>query len=325
MEEPILDNFSYHYPPDLLAVLIETIPTLVKSKKLLLSFFRNAGVSTSILEPYEDLIARDRDSIKMYDIARELLVALNEQGDQALSARRKVLKAVVDFEDFDNCCYENRRNEARGLVWKVREIVNRKDSFTRMRIEKENEKLKNIRQKETALFAEQKEKNERIKKVRSDLNSLISNKDPHKRGKSLEGVLNELFDCYGILVSDAFTISGDHSEGIVEQIDGLIELDNIFYFVEMKWWKKPIGRREISEHLVKLAGRGGHVRGLFISYSDYTEPAVIECRNALNRNAVVVLATLEEIVKLLENEGDLKMWLKKKITSALIDKKPLLL
>lgn len=58
MEEPILDNF-YHYPPDLLAVLIETIPTLVKSKVLLLSFFRNAGVSASILEPYEELIARD--------------------------------------------------------------------------------------------------------------------------------------------------------------------------------------------------------------------------------------------------------------------------
>ena len=59
MEEPIIDNFSYHYPPELLAVLTETIPTLVKSKPLLLSFFRNAGVSASILEPYEDIIGAD--------------------------------------------------------------------------------------------------------------------------------------------------------------------------------------------------------------------------------------------------------------------------
>jgi len=189
MEEPILDNFSYHYPPDLLAVLIETIPTLVKSKRLLLSFFRNAGVSTSILEPYEDIISKDKDSIKMYDIARELLIVLNEQGDQALSARRKILQAVVDFEDFDTCCYENRRNEARGLVWKVREIVNRKDSFTRMRIEKENEKLKNFRHKEAALLAEQNKKRERIKKVQSDLTSLFKDENSQKRGKALEKVL----------------------------------------------------------------------------------------------------------------------------------------
>lgn len=43
-----------------------------------------------------------------------------------------------------------------------------------------------------------------------------------------------------------------------------------------------------------------------MSFSEYTEPAIKECRNALNRNVVVVLATLEEIAKLLENEVDLK-------------------
>lgn len=322
MEEPILDNFSYHYPPELLAVLIETIPTLVKSKKALLSFFRNAGVSISTLKPYEDLVSKDRNAIKMYDIAHELLIEVNEQGDKALSARRKILKAVVDFEDFDTCCYDNRRNDARVLVWKVREIVGKKDELTRRRIEEQEEKLRNIREKEAAIQLEQNTKKERIKKVQADLNSLIIDKDPHKRGKALEQVLNELFECYGILVSDAFTISGDHSEGIVEQIDGLIELENFFYLVEMKWWKNTIGRKEMSEHLVKIASRGGQVRGLFISYSGYSDAAVLECCNALNRNIVVVLATIEEIVKLLEAEGDLKTWLKTKITGALIYKKP---
>jgi len=325
MEEPILDNFSYHYPPDLLAVLIETIPTLVKSKKLLLSFFRNAGVSTSILEPYEDIVSKDRNSIKMYDIARELLTALNEQGDQALSARRRILQAVVDFEDFDTCCYENRRNEARGLVWKVREIVNRKDSFTRMRIEKDKEKLKNIRLKEAALVAEQSKKKERIKKIHSDLSSLIMDNNPHKRGKALEKVLNELFACYEISIRESFTISGENFEGIVEQIDGVIQFEGTYYLVEMKWWKYPIGKSEINHHIVRIQERGGQVRGLYISFSDYTEPSITACRNALNYGVVVVLAKLEEIFKLLETEADLKSWLKTKITAALIDKKPLLI
>jgi restriction system protein len=178
--------------------LIETIPKLVKSKPLLISFFRNAGVSRSTLKPYEEIIERDKDSIKMYDIARELLIKVNEQGDQARSARSKILKAVVDFEDFDTCCYDKWRNEARGLVWKVREIVNRKDAFTRMNIERKQEKLKNIREKEVALVAEQKKKKECTKKVKSDLSSLTKNENPHKRGKALEKVLNELFACQAV-------------------------------------------------------------------------------------------------------------------------------
>lgn len=322
MEKPITDKFSYHYPPELVAVLIETIPKLVKSKPLLLSFFRNAGVSTSILEPYAALIARDKNSVKMYDITRELLVTLNEQGDQALPIRSKLLQAVVDFEDFDTCCYENRRNEARGLVWKVREIINRKDAFTRINIERKQEKLKNIREKEAALVAEQKKKKECIKKVQSDLSSLIKNENPHKRGKALEKVLNELFACYDILVSEAFEVTGNNSEGIVEQIDGAIEFENHYYLVEMKWWQDTIGRKETAEHLVNLANRGGEVRGLFISYSSYSEPAITDCCNALNRGVVVVLARLDEIYKLLDKEYDLKIWLKEKTTAALTHKKP---
>ena len=321
MEEPITDTFSYQYPPELLIVLGNAIPKLFRSKKDLLSFFRGAGVKITTLKPYEEMLLRDRNSFKMYDVTRELLAELNEQGDKALFARREIIKRVVDFEDFD-LCYDNQRDAARGLVSQLREMVSRKDSFTRMRIEKEEEKRKYFRQKEAVLAVEQKKK-ERIKKVNSDLNSLISDKDPHKRGKSLEKVLNELFDCYGILVREAFTISGDHSEGIIEQIDGLIELDNNFYLVEMKWWKNTIGRKEMAEHIVRIANRGGQVRGLFISYSKYSEAAILECRYALSRGIVVILATLEEIVKLLENEGDLKSWLKTKTTAALIDKKPL--
>ncbi|HIH93476.1 TPA: restriction endonuclease [Methanosarcina acetivorans] len=322
MDEPILDNFSYHYPPELLEVLIETIPTLVKSKQALLSFFRNAGVSSSTLKPYEDIVSRDRNAIKMYDIARGVLIELNEQGDKSLSTRRKILKAVVDFEDFDTCCYENRRNEARGLVWKVREIVNRKDSFTRMRIERDNEKLKNIREKEAALVAEKKKKQERIKRVQADLSSLLKSENPHKRGKDLEKVLNELFACYGILVRDSFVIKGDCSEGIIEQIDGAIELDNAYYIVEMKWWKNTIGRPEVIDHIVRIANRGGQVRGLYISFSDYSDAAISECKNALNRNVLVVLATIDEIFRVLEADADLKSWLKAKEQAAVLDKKP---
>lgn len=322
MKDQIIEDSSSHYPPELLKILVNVIPKICMSKNDLILFFRSAGVKT-ILEPYEELLLKDRNSFKKYDVTRKILAELNEHGDNALFARREIVRRVTDFEDYD-LCFDNERDAARGLVYQVREMVNRKDSFTRMRIEKDEEKNKHINQQAAARAAEQRKK-AHIQEVKKNLFSLIGEKDSHKRGKALEGVLNDLFDCYGILVRDAFTISGDNGEGVIEQIDGLIELDGHYYFVEMKWWKKEIGRREISEHLVKIANRGGNVRGLYISYSNYTEPAIMECRNALNRNAVVVLVTLEEIVKLLENEGDLKIWLKKKERAAIIDKKPLLI
>jgi restriction system protein len=154
---------------------------------------------------------------------------------------------------------------------------------------------------------------------------LIKNENPHKRGKALEKVLNDLFACYDILVSEAFEVTGNNSEGVVEQIDGAIEFENHYYLVEMKWWQDTIGRKEMAVHLVNLHNRGGEVRGLFISYSDFSPATITDCCNALNRGVTVVLARLDEIYKLLDKEYDLNIWLKEKTTAALKDKKPFVL
>jgi hypothetical protein len=46
--------------------------------------------------------------------------------------------------------------------------------------------------------------------------------------------LNSLFAFAGFLVREAFTIKGDEGQGIVEQIDGAVEIDGVLYLVEMK-------------------------------------------------------------------------------------------
>jgi restriction system protein len=48
---------------------------------------------------------------------------------------------------------------------------------------------------------------------------------PYRRGKLFESVLNRLFAAESILIREAFTLVGDEGEGVVEQIDGAIELD----------------------------------------------------------------------------------------------------
>jgi len=314
-------DISFHYPPELLQVLIDTLPKLCKSKNDLLLFFRGVGVSNLDLVPYQELLKSDRVAFNKYHVARELLTKLNEQGERSLRVRRELLKRVVEFDDF-SVCWENDRAAARGLVAQIRDLINVKDSFTRMRNEKDAEKRQRIEQQQAAV-TEQIARKARRDKVKNDLYRLFGEADAHKRGKSLEGVLNEMFACQDVLVRQSFTIRGSCSEGVIEQIDGLIELAGHSYLVEMKWWNAPLGISELAPHLVRLFGRGGQARGLFVSYTAFTAPAIAECRNALAGGAVIVLATLQEIVDLLERDGDLQSWLKRKVDAAIVDKNPL--
>jgi restriction system protein len=313
-----MKNEVFHYPPELLNLLIQTIPKLFRSKDDVLLFFKGAGTPHLILVDLHLQVKRNRDSISKYEIVRTVLTRLNEKDDAFLRERREVLKRVVEFENFEGC-WENDRLQAKGLVAEIRQLVNVKDSFTRMRIEKQNET--ELRKEEYLIRIQEKENKRReLEEIRNELNLLFQMNNPHQRGKELEFILNRLFKVYGILVREAFTLTGDNGEGIVEQIDGVIELDGAIYLVEMKWWNKPLGTNDVSQHLVRVFTRG-HARGIFISTSSFTEPAIKICRDALSQ-ATVVLCDLMEIITALEQGTDLVSILKGKIHAAVVDKNP---
>ena len=93
-------DISFHYPPELLQLLVDTLPKLCKSKTDLLLFFQGAGTSSSILAPYQQLLQTDKTRFIKYHVTRELLAKINEQGENGLRVRRELLKRVVEFDDF---------------------------------------------------------------------------------------------------------------------------------------------------------------------------------------------------------------------------------
>jgi len=200
-----MDN-SFHYTPELLQLLIETLPKLCKSKNELVLSFQAAGVSKTTLRPYSELLQTDRSSFNKYHVTRELLTKLNEQGERSLQVRRELLKRVTEFEDF-SVCWEKDQAPARGLVAQIRELINVKDSFTRMRMEKEAEQQKRVADQQSAAKLQQ-ERISRREKAKTNLFALFAEQDAHKRGKLLERVLNELFACHDFTVREAFTIRG---------------------------------------------------------------------------------------------------------------------
>ena len=164
------------------------------------------------------------------------------------------------------------------------------------------------------------EQQARLSDIRKDLNHLFVLNDAHERGRLLEGVLNRLFSSAGVLVRESFARVSQPGEGAIEQVDGVIELDGHIYLVEMKWLKEPVGVADVSHHLARVFLRSA-TRGIFISYSEYTAPAVTMCKEALSK-AVVVLCTLEEFVLLMESENSIAEFLRSKIRGAIIDKQP---
>lgn len=311
-------DITYHYPPELLQLLIEGIPRLFPRKRDLFLFFRGAGVETALLADLERRVSQDRDSINKYEIARTVLQRLNERGDATLRERREVLKRVVEFEDFSTC-WPDDQLKAKGLVAEISRVVNVKDSFTRMRQEREAERQRHLQEKQAEVQRREK-RSEKIDEVKRDLGRLFASPDPHARGLAAEDVFNRLFAVYDILVRESFRRTSEKSGRVLEQIDGVIELDGQIYLVEVKWLAEPVGVEDVSRHLVRIFSRDSS-RGIFISVTNYTEGSIHTCRDALAK-AVVVLCSVEEIVYLLEQEGDLTKFLKRKVHAAIVDKNP---
>jgi hypothetical protein len=314
-------NDAYHYPPELLSLLVDTIPLLCRSKNDVLVFFRGAGTPEAVLTPLSNQLRTDSKSVSKYQIARTIIEALNARGDSALAQRREVIKRVVEFEDFSSC-WPADQLKAKGAASEVRRIVNVKDSFTRMRQERDTEKANANAAMQNERAAEQARKKQ-IGELKEQLFSLFALDDkPQVRGKLLETVLNGLFKAYGVHVHEDFKRRDPDSNTVLEQIDGVIVLDGTIHLVEMKWLKDPVGIADFSPHLVRLFSRA-NASGIFISNSEFTESVVKECASALNQRTMF-LCSLQEIVVLLQNETDLISLLRRKSQAAVVNKQPYL-
>lgn len=313
------DSYEYQYPPELLQMLIEVIPRLHRSKDDLLEFFTTTGVAETDLRDLRQRVRTSRDQISMFEITRTVLHRLSDKKGAGLGVRRAVLQRVTSWENFATG-WPNNLTEAERLVGKIQKFVRSKDSLTRA-IQSNDEERRHRAEAERKRLAEIQEHKEASVAIRTNLASLFGNTNPQKRGKLLEEVLNRYFKFSEIHVRDAFTLTGSDGEGILEQIDGVVELDGQVYLVEMKWWNEPVGVEAVTQHISRLYARA-QANGIFISATGFTKTAVTTCQNALSQK-VIVLCELQEIVSLLEQEKSLKKFLKEKVDAARIEKRPL--
>lgn len=251
---------------------------------------------------------------------RTVITRVNEEGDSGLRARREIVRRVVEWEDFSTC-WPDKSAAARGHVTRVRQLVDAKDSFVRMRQERDRERDERLRAQREAAAEAARKRGER-QALYDELVALFGMKHPQQRGLKLDSLLNRIFKLDGLGVRESFTLATDTGQ-IGEQVDGLVELGNQPYLVEVKWWKDALGVDGVAQHLVRVYSRAG-VHGLIVSASGFAETSVEQCRQALAQKTVV-LAELREIVFLLERDGDFADWLQVKTRAASVDRRPLYL
>ncbi|MCX7365200.1 MAG: hypothetical protein NTV97_25680, partial [Alphaproteobacteria bacterium] len=122
-------DLTYHFPPELFGLLVDTIPLLNRSKRDVITFFRGAGAPSDITDGLTARLKEDRNSVNKYEMVRVVLDRLNSRGEATLRERREVVRRVVEFTNFD-VCWPTDQLSARGLVASIREVVNQKDAFT---------------------------------------------------------------------------------------------------------------------------------------------------------------------------------------------------
>ncbi len=310
-------DIAFHYPPELFQLLVDAIPRLCRSKKDLMLFFQGAGIGDDILRDHWQVVRTNPKSVNKFAITRSVLTRLNERGERALRERRELLRRVVDFEDFSTC-WEKERAAVKGYVADIRRIVDVKDSFTRMRQEKDRERQAHIEQRE-AQATELRRKNAAREAARQRLYGLFKEDlDPHQRGRDFEAVLNELFQLDGISLREPFRRQKENGQTL-EQIDGVVEIAGHLYLVEVKWYKRAVGMPEVRELVGRLYLRPENsVRGIFISANDFTEPAVELARQTASKR-VLILCNLAEIVQVLEREESLGSFFKDRADHAVME------
>ena len=312
-------DVPHQFTPDLNAALIEAIPLICPTKKDVVAFFRGAGLRGARLAELEQALSNDANSFKKHPATRALLLAANDDhSNDGLRVRREILKRVTEFNNFAHC-WPDDQMEAKGAVQIVRDLINEKDAVTKIAQAEQREREARLAKSEQKL-EEARRRAEQRASVKSELFALFSQQNAQKRGILFEVLLHKLFTLDDIAVREAFHINGKAGEGTVEQIDGVIELDGFLYLVEAKWWQDKLAPGDLAQHTVRVASRAG-MRGLFIVHPGYTAAAISMIRESLQRG-VFVLATVEELVILLDSDESVADWLRQKVRAAMIDKIP---
>jgi hypothetical protein len=133
----------------------------------------------------------------------------------------------------------------------------------------------------------------------------LSGLDAQSRGYAFEKFLKQLFDTFGLEARDAFRLRG-------EQIDGSFVMGNETYLLEAKWQGGQCGNADLHAFHGKVEQKAAWARGLFISYSGFSEDGL----HAFGRGKRVICMDGLDLSEALSRKLSLNRVLEQKVRRA---------
>jgi hypothetical protein len=96
----------------------------------------------------------------------------------------------------------------------------------------------------------------------------LTGRSPQERGYAFEKWLQKTFNAFGLEAEKPFRLTG-------EQIDGSFHFNGDTYLLEAKWHNDRTGVGDLHAFHGKVDTRAAWARGLFVSYSGFTEEGLV--------------------------------------------------
>jgi len=140
----------------------------------------------------------------------------------------------------------------------------------------------------------------------------LGKSDPHKRGHLFEKLLAQ------VILMDAWACE-INVRGPGEEHDIVVHREREYYLIECKWHNEPIGAKTVREFRDRVLARVG-VRGILISMSDFTTPAIRDVESRLS-DCMILLFGRKDIDALFEGITTFTALLGEKFNAAVSQRK----
>jgi Restriction endonuclease len=120
-----------------------------------------------------------------------------------------------------------------------------------------------------------------LRQICIDLAELETSKNPQRRGKQFEGVIERLFRAHACQLELG-------KQGRSEQVD-LLMIEPQAALIECRWKNQPLQPEVISNILGKLLKRPAGVVGIYVSMSGFTRGAIAHARDVSRERGIVLL------------------------------------
>jgi hypothetical protein len=200
--------------------------------------------------------------------AQKLVTRLSQHEDQYQNVTIDLMRSIAQFDDA--FAHLRRWEDADQKIASAREAV--------IEVRRWVEAHSEMAAKRDATMAEAQE-TQRSSQARRSLEMRLgelkdqylsatqSTGEERERGLKFEEILNELFNLWDLQARGPFSLSN-------EQIDGAFTFDTDDYILEARWRKESTSRGDLDTFAAKIARKAANTRGLFISVSGFSPPAL---------------------------------------------------